>query len=329
MGLVNEYLKIGEKIQVLCTKIDHVQGSIKLSRKQLLRQQKYLQDSEGQKYQDLEFNNIEIDNLLDKTHHPKTKFAEDKLTRSNDGNDGDEEYDNQEYGSDEEYNDAEYDRGEDEGDINYDMKEEHLESLTVPKLQEQLRALGLTVSGTKAVLIRRLLEHLEYSSEDEYKEEADYVRGEDEGDINYDMKEGHLESLTVPQLQDQLRALGLTVSGTKAVLIRRLLEHLEYSSEEESDDKEYDRNQDDVNYDMKEEHLESLTVPQLQDQLRALGLTVSGTKAVLIKRLLEHIEYLEFLTVPKLQEQLLTRGLPVSGTKAMMIKRLLGHTEEQ
>ena len=40
--MVNEYLKVGDKIQVLCTNIDHVQGSIKLSRKKLLRNQQYL-----------------------------------------------------------------------------------------------------------------------------------------------------------------------------------------------------------------------------------------------------------------------------------------------
>ncbi|KAL9180681.1 LOW QUALITY PROTEIN: hypothetical protein ACHAXT_011134 [Thalassiosira profunda] len=37
LGLVKSHLKVGDKIEVLCTKIDHVQGSIKLSRKKLLR----------------------------------------------------------------------------------------------------------------------------------------------------------------------------------------------------------------------------------------------------------------------------------------------------
>jgi len=37
IGLVKEHLKVGDKIEVLCTKIDHVQGSIRLSRKKLLR----------------------------------------------------------------------------------------------------------------------------------------------------------------------------------------------------------------------------------------------------------------------------------------------------
>lgn len=36
LGLVREHLKVGDKIEVLCTKIDPVQGSIKLSRKKLL-----------------------------------------------------------------------------------------------------------------------------------------------------------------------------------------------------------------------------------------------------------------------------------------------------
>ena len=37
IGLVKEHLTVGDKIEVLCTKIDHVQGSIRLSRKKLLR----------------------------------------------------------------------------------------------------------------------------------------------------------------------------------------------------------------------------------------------------------------------------------------------------
>ncbi|EED90167.1 hypothetical protein THAPSDRAFT_263495, partial [Thalassiosira pseudonana CCMP1335] len=43
MGLLRDHLKVGDKIEVLCTKIDHVQGSIKLSRKKLLqmRESKY------------------------------------------------------------------------------------------------------------------------------------------------------------------------------------------------------------------------------------------------------------------------------------------------
>jgi len=37
---MGDYLKLGDKIEVLCTKIDHVQGSIKLSRKKLLQMRK-------------------------------------------------------------------------------------------------------------------------------------------------------------------------------------------------------------------------------------------------------------------------------------------------
>jgi len=36
MGMVREHLKVGDKIEVLCTQIDRVEGSIKLSRKKLL-----------------------------------------------------------------------------------------------------------------------------------------------------------------------------------------------------------------------------------------------------------------------------------------------------
>mmetsp|Transcript_30623 Transcript_30623/g.64788 ORF Transcript_30623/g.64788 Transcript_30623/m.64788 type:complete len:1530 (+) Transcript_30623:69-4658(+) len=40
IGLVKDHLKVGDKIEVLCTKIDHVQGSIRLSRKKLLQMRK-------------------------------------------------------------------------------------------------------------------------------------------------------------------------------------------------------------------------------------------------------------------------------------------------
>ena len=40
MGLVSDHLRVGDKIEVLCTKIDPVQGSIRLSRKKLLRMRK-------------------------------------------------------------------------------------------------------------------------------------------------------------------------------------------------------------------------------------------------------------------------------------------------
>jgi polyribonucleotide nucleotidyltransferase len=37
LGIVGEHLKVGQKIEVLCTGVDPVQGSIRLSRKGLLR----------------------------------------------------------------------------------------------------------------------------------------------------------------------------------------------------------------------------------------------------------------------------------------------------
>merc|ERR1711966_406739 len=47
IGLVKDYLKVGDKIEVLCTKIDHVQGSIKLSRKKLLQMRKETHTGDG------------------------------------------------------------------------------------------------------------------------------------------------------------------------------------------------------------------------------------------------------------------------------------------
>lgn len=136
--------------QVICTKIDHVQGSIKLSRKQLLRKQQYVQDSEIDRYQDFEFNNIEADNLLDKNHHLK----------SNDDAEEGEEGDKQEYDYDDndEYDNEKSDDGDNEYEDPNETEEDYLESLTVPELKEKLRLLGLPVSGVKAALIKRLLD---------------------------------------------------------------------------------------------------------------------------------------------------------------------------
>ena len=40
LGVVNDLLRVGQRIEVLCTEVDAVQGSIKLSRKQLLKLQR-------------------------------------------------------------------------------------------------------------------------------------------------------------------------------------------------------------------------------------------------------------------------------------------------
>jgi polyribonucleotide nucleotidyltransferase len=42
LGIVGKYLKVGQKIEVLCTGVDPVQGSIRLSRKELLRRNRQL-----------------------------------------------------------------------------------------------------------------------------------------------------------------------------------------------------------------------------------------------------------------------------------------------
>merc|ERR1712194_764747 len=46
IGLVKDHLKVGDKIEVLCTKIDHVQGSIRLSRKKLLQKESLVRNAE-------------------------------------------------------------------------------------------------------------------------------------------------------------------------------------------------------------------------------------------------------------------------------------------
>ena len=78
-----------------------------------------------------------------------------------------------------------------------------------------------------------------------------------------------------------------------------------------------------------EKDVSTLTNPQLQDQLRKLGLKVSGNKPDLIKRIQRthragsiETEYSQ-MSVKQLKDHLLKLGLPVSGkNKAELVKRI-------
>ena len=78
--------------------------------------------------------------------------------------------------------------------------------------------------------------------------------------------------------------------------------------------------------------LSGLTIPQLKERLREVGLPVTGAKAELIERLADApaagtpeavAAGLSGLTIPQLKERLREVGLPVTGAKAELIERLV------
>jgi len=103
---------------------------------------------------------------------------------------------------------------------------------------------------------------------------------------------------------------------------------------------------------LKAEELQSFTVPEIKEKLRAAGLSTTGKKAILIQRLVEEgkndtstippptiskepkdieeedIEKLTSLTIPMLQEKLRQANLPVTGKKAILIQRLMSSSRE-
>lgn len=88
--MISEYLKIGDKIEVLCTKIDHVQGSIKLSMKQLVQKQQYITDSqqENEASQTGAMQSFEVDNLLaGNDTYSETEFVNAGSESNNDDDD--------------------------------------------------------------------------------------------------------------------------------------------------------------------------------------------------------------------------------------------------
>jgi hypothetical protein len=248
---------VGQKIEVLCTKIDHVQGSIKLSRKKLLRKQKYLGVSHEESSDQQE--SYEVDNLL---ASGDSDYFDSRFNRSDGGGeedvmfDGDLESDEEsdsdhdeqdsdtDLDSDEDGNsdDTEldsntvWDSGEEDGSNNAELIS-RLESLTVLQLREIMRRYGLRVRGRKDDLITRACgisdqvnlfpNHADLDSD----EEGNSVDTELDSNTVWDSGEevdsnkaeliSRLESLTVPQLQEIMRRNGLRVKGIKADLITR------------------------------------------------------------------------------------------------------------
>jgi hypothetical protein len=198
LGLVNDYLKVGQKVEVICTKID-LQGSIKLSRKQLLKKQQYIKASQqiGTLADDHEVDDLLLGSDVDDSDRDD-QFSDpefDGVTESEVETLAVKQVDNLQMKSD----------TESEEEVDDSITASEAELLTVPELKDKCRTAGLLVSGTKAELIQRLTE-------------AQLVRKDLNG-------EPDLNLFTVPELKEKCREAGLLVGGTKAELIERLQEH--------------------------------------------------------------------------------------------------------
>ncbi|KAL3800161.1 hypothetical protein HJC23_001082 [Cyclotella cryptica] len=149
LGLVQEYLKVGEKVQVLCTKIDHVQGSIKLSRKKLLNKQHTHQTrTKINNYEEIESNHEYLDESENYTQYDSASKGSYQ--------DLNDDYENHNVNGDDLW-----EKDDDSDDsMNSDIQQEadsYLLSLNIPQLKEKLRNAGLPVSGKKSELIERLV----------------------------------------------------------------------------------------------------------------------------------------------------------------------------
>lgn len=71
----------------------------------------------------------------------------------------------------------------------------------------------------------------------------------------------------------------------------------------------------------------SMTVNEIKGKLRRHGVSLSGNKSDLVKRLSD-VNRLQSMKIPELKQELRERGLKVSGVKAELVKRLLDVQKE-
>ena len=167
-----------------------------------------------------------------------------------------------------------------------------LRALTNAQMRDRLRALGLPVSGNKAVLIDKLETAFGHQPDEEPVESP--VDAPVDAPVEEPAEEpaeehptnAQLRGLTNAQMRDRLRALGLPVGGNKAVLIDKLETAFRHQPVEEPAEEPAEEPVDEA----ADEHptnaqLRGLTNAAMKARLRALGLPVSGNKAVLIGRL--------------------------------------------
>eukprot|EP00929_Paragymnodinium_shiwhaense_P052839 TRINITY_DN26460_c0_g1_i1.p1 TRINITY_DN26460_c0_g1~~TRINITY_DN26460_c0_g1_i1.p1 ORF type:complete len:984 (+),score=206.29 TRINITY_DN26460_c0_g1_i1:233-3184(+) len=166
-------------------------------------------------------------------------------------------------------------------------------TMTVAQLKDMLRERALPVSGKKSELIARLLEASNGASEDEAsvgsseeeeEDSSEVLPGDEDGSEEADFAgaaseeedvSDNLSDLTIPELKERLRALGLPLGGNKAVLVERLQDAGGEAGEQRSSATGDDREAD----------FAGLTIPVLKERLRERGLPMTGKKADLVARL--------------------------------------------
>ena len=85
--------------------------------------------------------------------------------------------------------------------------------------------------------------------------------------------------MTVPELKEKLRSLGLSLQGRKEDLVERLQSATQDASEEEAAEEAAEEAEAD------EGGVAAMTVPELKEKLRSLGLSMQGRKEDLVERL--------------------------------------------
>lgn len=186
---------------------------------------------------------------------------------------------------------------------------------TVPKLKSELKDRNLKVTGKKVDLVARLEE---YEKEELSKNVV--VLEDNEKDVVQKTMEASLEEvistasssvsddtsyhqvsysdMTVAELKAELRTMGLKVGGKKADLVERLQQQSQDHDENDNtivahDTSSSSKEEEEApppqpvsnNSSVNGMEMEERTVAELKNELRTLGLKVSGNKALLIERL--------------------------------------------
>ncbi|KAF6173586.1 hypothetical protein GIB67_022945 [Kingdonia uniflora] len=169
-------------------------------------------------------------------------------------------------------------------------------AMGIRQLREQASLVGISSSGSKKELVERVCAHFEKDNEGICEEAVDECSSNEE--LVMDTVIVAVNKYKVEELRTELAQRGLDVSGTKAVLIRRLEAALRKETELKSSSnttdgttgKKRSREEkiEDSNVPEKFKSLErfrEMGVRQLREEAILLGISSNGTKKELLERL--------------------------------------------